>query len=441
MAGIPGVADFPKDFRKEDYGLRELRSAEIYGIVFATFSADAPEIDEWLGETRPHIARVLGGNGELKLAGYQKMMFHANWKTCNDNDGYHGALLHTGYSHMDWSRGDSLNLVTASGNRSRRSTWRERRPRPRCRTRRCCAFWDTGIRPQTTVIAFYPSAGILRDLDVIYLRYIIPRGPDETEVHFAYFALATDGDALVHHRARQSANLMGISGLLAIEDAVAYSRGHVGSRNARHEHLSEGPHRADARSLRDRRQGQRSGEPDPLGTLSPAHGLRAAIGIGISRMKLLMDIADGAASPGLLVGNDVLNFAKCGSALSEASKIRGSLVDVLEAGKPALDAVAAIEAKVLRDAALAKTLRSAGALKPLTEARLARPARRCGADPPAAAGIMRAIHARCRPIPSKSRNGRPPSSNAPRPSPARMIRSCCQRTIPTWSIGKARSAP
>ncbi len=90
-------------------------------------------------------------------------------------------------------------------------------------------------------------------------------------------------------------------------------------------------------------------------------------------MKLLMDIADGAASPGLLVGNDVLNFAKCGSALSEASKIRGSLVDVLEAGKPALDAVAAIEAKVLRDAALAKTLRSAGALKPLTEARLAAP--------------------------------------------------------------------
>ncbi len=283
LAGIPGVADFPKDFRKEDYGLRELRSAEVYGIVFATFSADAPEIDEWLGETRPHIARVLGGNGELKLAGYQKMMFHANWKTCNDNDGYHGALLHTGYSHMDWSRGDSLNLVTASGNRVTSINLAGAPTSAALQDKALLRVLDTGIRPQTTVIAFYPSAGILRDLDVIYLRYIIPRGPDETEVHFAYFALATDGDALVHHRARQSANLMGISGLLAIEDAVAYSRGHVGSRtpgmNTYQKGLTgqtHGPCVIDAKGseaanlIRWERYRQRMGFARQLGSESPA---------------------------------------------------------------------------------------------------------------------------------------------------------------------------
>jgi phenylpropionate dioxygenase-like ring-hydroxylating dioxygenase large terminal subunit len=206
-----------------------LRSAEVYGIVFATFSAEAPDIDKWLGETRPHIDRVLGGNGDLRFAGYQKMIFRSNWKICNDNDGYHGALLHTGYSHMEWSRGDSLNLVTACGNRVTTINLQAAPTSAVFRDQALLRVLDTGIRPQTTVIAFYPSGGILRDLDVIYLRFIIPRGPNRTEAHFAYFALASDDKALGRHRAQQSANLMGISGLLAIEDAVAYHRGHAGS--------------------------------------------------------------------------------------------------------------------------------------------------------------------------------------------------------------------
>jgi 2-keto-4-pentenoate hydratase/2-oxohepta-3-ene-1,7-dioic acid hydratase in catechol pathway len=90
-------------------------------------------------------------------------------------------------------------------------------------------------------------------------------------------------------------------------------------------------------------------------------------------MKLLMDIAGGVASSGLLIGGDVLNFRASARALPDAATIGASLVGVLEAGQAARDAMAKIEAKVLNDAALADRLRAGGALKPLVDARLAAP--------------------------------------------------------------------
>ncbi len=39
LVAAPGIERFPKDFRKQDYGMRELRSQIRHGLVFATCDA------------------------------------------------------------------------------------------------------------------------------------------------------------------------------------------------------------------------------------------------------------------------------------------------------------------------------------------------------------------------------------------------------------------
>src|SRR5690606_9969244 len=88
LMGAPGLQDFPASFDKNDYGLREVRSAVVHGLVFATLSADTPDIATYLGRSAEPIGRVFGGEGELRLLGYQKVVFNTNWKEYSDNEGY-----------------------------------------------------------------------------------------------------------------------------------------------------------------------------------------------------------------------------------------------------------------------------------------------------------------------------------------------------------------
>src|SRR5690606_3307831 len=65
LLGAPGSEQFPASFQKSDYGMREMRSAQLHGLIFASFRDDGPELDVFLGEAKEYLPRILGGDGNL----------------------------------------------------------------------------------------------------------------------------------------------------------------------------------------------------------------------------------------------------------------------------------------------------------------------------------------------------------------------------------------
>jgi anthranilate 1,2-dioxygenase large subunit len=112
LIGVPGVEAFPETFRKEDYGLKALRSEVFAGLIFATCSAQSPPLAEYLGETKDYFPKAMGGGGPLKLMGYQKVVFNTNWKVYRDNDGYHAPLLHRAFRLLGWQGGKGIQGMT-----------------------------------------------------------------------------------------------------------------------------------------------------------------------------------------------------------------------------------------------------------------------------------------------------------------------------------------
>jgi anthranilate 1,2-dioxygenase large subunit len=228
LIGVPGIGDFPKDFRKEDYGLRVLRSAQICGLVFVTLSEETPALEEYLDDTVEHIARAMGGDGRLKLLGYQKVAFASNWKEYSDNEGYHGPLLHAAFRMLKFAQGQGVQFMTPHAHKVNSASLAV--PEPNfIEDGSVVEGRDPRLPPHNIVVSLFPVTIITRNLDVISIRYATPISPDETEVHYAYFAHADDDADLVEHRIRQASNLIGPSGFISLEDGAVFNRLHVGS--------------------------------------------------------------------------------------------------------------------------------------------------------------------------------------------------------------------
>jgi anthranilate 1,2-dioxygenase large subunit len=228
LIGVPGISDFPKDFRKEDYGLRVLRSGEVCGLVFVTLSEETPPLEEYLDDTVEHIARAMGGDGRLRLLGYQKVAFASNWKEYSDNEGYHGPLLHAAFRMLKFAQGQGVQFMTPHAHKVNSASLAV--PEPNfIEDGSVVEGRDSRLPPHNIVVSLFPVTIITRNLDVISVRYATPISPDETEVHYAYFAHADDDAGLVQHRIRQASNLIGPSGFISLEDGAVFNRLHVGS--------------------------------------------------------------------------------------------------------------------------------------------------------------------------------------------------------------------
>jgi phenylpropionate dioxygenase-like ring-hydroxylating dioxygenase large terminal subunit len=228
LMGAPGMKEFAPSFRKEDYGLKELRSGEFCGLIFATCSAEAPELSEFLKGTEDYLPKVLGGDGRLKLIGYQKTIYGTNWKEYGDNEGYHPPLLHRAFRLLRWKGGKGTNGVTEYGHKVVQAELQH--PQPGfLDDHSLVEFRDKSTPPRSIVTSLWPMTTIVKHMDVINVRYAFPRSPDETEVHYAYFAHQDDPPELLAHRIRQASNLLGPSGFISLEDGAVFSRVHSGS--------------------------------------------------------------------------------------------------------------------------------------------------------------------------------------------------------------------
>lgn len=229
LIAAPGQPHFPATFKREDYGLRQLRMAEVSGLLFVTLSDAAPPLPQYLEGVQPYIEQALG-DGRLKLLGAQKVRYQTNWKEWNDNEGYHAPLLHAAFRLMKWGGGKGFTYQTERHN-ALDAEITESDGGGFLADAEILRYMKepSGRLLRSTVVPLFPLSTVVRHLNIINVRYALPRGEHETEINFTYFAHQDDDEELVRHRVRQASNLIGPSGMISLEDGAAFNRQHLGS--------------------------------------------------------------------------------------------------------------------------------------------------------------------------------------------------------------------
>jgi benzoate/toluate 1,2-dioxygenase alpha subunit/2,4,5-trichlorophenoxyacetic acid oxygenase 1 len=97
------AGQYPEAFDDADHNLIPVARLDSYrGFIFASLSPDVPELDEFLGETKPFLDLVIDQSptGQLELVpGEVAYTFDANWKLQFENglDYYHFGATHASY--------------------------------------------------------------------------------------------------------------------------------------------------------------------------------------------------------------------------------------------------------------------------------------------------------------------------------------------------------
>lgn len=228
----PGEGEFPVSFDRARHGLARAHAATFAGLVFASLHERPPDLEKWLGSIRDALRAALGGDGRLRLLGYQKVEFAANWKVYIDDEGYHAPLLHRAFRILKWRGGEGSQRRDPNGHRVTR-TRSGARPDARLLRDPELIAYRGGNDPRnkfpdqaagSLLVTPWPLGAVMNHLDVINVRLANPVDPARTEVHYAYFAHADDDPDMVRHRLRQSSNLIGPSGFISLEDGAVFAR-------------------------------------------------------------------------------------------------------------------------------------------------------------------------------------------------------------------------
>lgn len=222
----PGEEAFPADFDKKDYALRRPRRVEEFrGIIFVTMHAATPPLHDFLGEALESLDKAMCNDGRLIMLGAQRAHFNCNWKYYTDNghDGYHPPLLHKAFALLNWQGGKGYHIETDYGHSAFEYE--------------TSAYQDNGYLKDPTIVdkrknakwgnrvgMIAPATVFSDHLDTLGLRFLIPRGPHDVEVHYTYFAHQDESEAYRQHRIRQSSNLLGPSGFISLDDGAVFGR-------------------------------------------------------------------------------------------------------------------------------------------------------------------------------------------------------------------------
>jgi phenylpropionate dioxygenase-like ring-hydroxylating dioxygenase large terminal subunit len=219
-------------FSYEQYALKRPRMALFKGLVFVTLSEDTPELDAYLGEVKGTLADIMGGDGRLRLIGYQKARYDVNWKGYNDSDSYHAALLHGAFRWMNWEGGQGTQVVDAVrghiGTSSQMSPPADKGA-SLLKDPSLLAFEATDPAEGSRVLKLFPLFVAVKHFDVMNLRFANPVNVGQTDVQYAYFSHEDDTPEMVEHRIRQASNLLGPCGFVTMEDAAVFNRVQIGS--------------------------------------------------------------------------------------------------------------------------------------------------------------------------------------------------------------------
>ena len=245
--GVRGVAGMPADFDLKDHGLGKLRIESYRGLIFATFSGQAPSLLDYLGpEMRSGLDRIF--HKPIVYLGCTRQYSKSNWKLYGENirDPYHASLLHPFFS--------SFNLVRAT---TRIQSLMDERGLHWCgmiyhtedgsqgaayKDAKITSFKE-GLRLEDTSIlmtikefddeanfqiqSIFPQLIVQQILNSLVTRQLLPKGPDHFELIFHFFGYTDDTPEMRRQRIK-AANLVGAAGFISMEDTLATELVHFG---------------------------------------------------------------------------------------------------------------------------------------------------------------------------------------------------------------------
>ena len=236
--GLKRQGGMPKEFDKSQHNLRRLRVVEFSGLIFGSFSEDAPDIEDYLGpEIAQRIRRVL--NRPIRILGQNVQVLNNNWKLYIENakDSYHASILHTffttfeinrlnqkggivvdesGGNHVSYSKIDSTlsnEDYTKQNVRSSKDDYRLADPS----LLDSVDEYGDGVTLQ--ILTVFPGLVLQQIQNAIAVRQIVPTGVQTTELGWTYIGFEDDDEAMVERRLKQ-ANLAGPAGFISMEDGA-----------------------------------------------------------------------------------------------------------------------------------------------------------------------------------------------------------------------------
>lgn len=235
--GIGGKGGMPADFRLEDHNPRKLRTAMLHGLVFGTFSADTPPLEDYLGPAIvPRIGRVLANRRPVVIGRYTQVL-PANWKLYVENvrDSYHASILHLFFTTFEINRLSMKGAIVvddsgghhASYSAIDRAAERGREyAEQKLRSEREYRLADPSILEgfeefdddvTLQILSVFPTFVLQQIQNAIAVRQVVPRGALRTDLHWTLIGFANDTPAQRLARVKQ-ANLVGPAGYVSMED-------------------------------------------------------------------------------------------------------------------------------------------------------------------------------------------------------------------------------
>lgn len=232
--GVNGHGGMAADFHPEQHGPRKLRVVSRHGLIFGTLSNATPPFDDYVG---PDVARFLAvaAGRKLEVIGRFTEALPNNWKMYAENvrDTYHASLLHVFFATFKITRLSQRGGVFVSpdggchasttigsaeimdraydGIRSVDDELRLADP--------SLLEWhdEHGDQIQQQILSVFPTMVFQRTRNIMAVRQFLPRGKDQTDLHWIFLAYADDTPEMRRNRLRQI-NLTGPAGYVSLED-------------------------------------------------------------------------------------------------------------------------------------------------------------------------------------------------------------------------------
>jgi benzoate/toluate 1,2-dioxygenase alpha subunit len=99
LIAVPYEEDYPKDFKKDDYGLVPVHVDTFEDLVFVAVEPTIPSLEEYLGEMVDHLRPYVQG---IEPIGRNSWIYEGNWKLWHENfrDNYHPEFTHRSIHDM-----------------------------------------------------------------------------------------------------------------------------------------------------------------------------------------------------------------------------------------------------------------------------------------------------------------------------------------------------
>jgi len=236
--GVKGKGGMPQSFCKEEHGPRKLLVARYCGLVFGSFSDDAPPIEEYLGEEIcARIERVL--HKPVQVIGRFTQALPNNWKLYVENvkDSYHASLLHLFFTTFELNRLSQKGgvIVDESGGHhvsysmidksAADASYQEqglRSDNDKYRLKDTTVLegfpeWDDGITLQ--ILSVFPGFVLQQIQNCLAVRQVLPKGEGRSELNWTYLGFTDDTPEQRTVRLKQL-NLVGPAGFISMEDGA-----------------------------------------------------------------------------------------------------------------------------------------------------------------------------------------------------------------------------